>query len=137
MDAPRQAADVSPQEEMSEPVEESALRRTWRQFTETIPEEKLLIAAIQNSEVQLVEDVKVGVTVTSEVHLQCLSDNRARILNFIGSRLRNTHLELTLALVAKQGMRAAFTPRERMSEMREAYPELIEQLVDSFGLELA
>ena len=124
------------QVEMNEPVEESALRRAWIQYIETIPEEKLLITAIQNSEVQLCENTNVGVKVTSEEQMIRLNEHRGEILTYLKTQLRNTNLDMTFAIVESKGMKAAFTPRERMAEIRDLDPELIDTLVDAFGLEL-
>ena len=57
-------ASSGPQQpEMNEPVDEPALRRTWKQFIQTIPEEKLLQTAILNSRVKLSEGTHINVTV--------------------------------------------------------------------------
>lgn len=134
---PSASAQPTRQVEMNEPVEESALRRAWKQYTTTIPEEKLLATAIQNSEVSLFDNIKIGVKVTSEEQMQRISERRAEMLGYLGQQLRNTHLEMTFTIVENTSVRAAFTPRERMAEMRDEAPELVDSLVNTFGLELA
>lgn len=125
------------QSDMNEPVEESALRRAWNQYLETVPEEKLLITAIQNSEIQLVEGTQVGVKVSSEEHMQRINERKGEILGFLRQKIRNSHLDMTFAIVTDDGAKAAFTPRERIAEMREEAPELVDELIETFGLELS
>ena len=123
--------------EMNEPVDESALRRTWKQYIQIIPEEKLLQTAIQNSEVKLVEDTRIDVTVGSEEQMQRIIEGKAALLNYLRQQLRNSLLNLSFTVNAVAVPKAPLTPRERMAEMRQEHPELIEELVSTFGLELS
>lgn len=123
--------------EMSEPVDEPALRRTWKQYIQTIPEEKLLQTALENSAVELREDIHIGVVVSSDEQLQRINESRGLILNYLRNNLRNTKLEMTVVVSAGNEVKQAFTPRERMSEMREANKVLVDQLIETFGLELS
>ena len=123
--------------EMNEPVDESALRRTWKQYIQVIPEEKLLQTAIQNSEVKLVEDTRIDVTVGSEEQMQRIIEGKAALLNYLRQQLRNSLLNLSFTVNAVAVPKAPLTPRERMAEMRQEHPELIEELVNTFGLELS
>ena len=123
--------------EMNEPVDESALRRTWKQYIQVIPEEKLLQTAIQNSEVKLVEDTRIDVTVGSEEQMQRIIEGKAALLNYLRQQLRNSLLNLSFTVNAVAVHKAPLTPRERMAEMRQEHPELIEELVSTFGLELS
>lgn len=125
------------QQEMNEPVEESALRRTWKQYIQTIPEEKLLQTAMQNSEIQLLEGIHIGVTVFSDEQMKRLNENKGPVLSYLRQQLRNTKLELSLAVKKGAEVRLAFTPRERLAEMREKNPEVIDRLIETFGLELS
>ena len=135
------ASSASPAErqmpEMNEPVDESALRRTWKQYIQTIPEEKLLQTAIQNSEVKLVEDTRIDVTVGSEEQMQRIIESKAPLLNYLRQQLSNSRLNLSFTVNAVAVPKAPLTPRERMAEMREEHPELIDELVNTFGLELS
>lgn len=131
------AAAPIQQVDLNNPVEESALRREWKNYIETIPEEKLLATAVQNSEVHLFEDVKIGVKVTSEEQMQRLKERQSDILAFLGQKLSNTHLSITYTIVAMEGAKAAFTPRERIMEIRAEHPELVDDLIQTFGLEIS
>lgn len=131
------AAPVQQVAEMTEPVNEPALRRWWKEYIQTIPEEKLLQAALQNCNIQLVEGTIVGVTVNSEEQSQRITESRGELLNFLRSNLRNTKLEISISIATDSNVKVAFTPRERMAEMREEHHELIDSLVETFGLELS
>jgi len=137
--AGQQSTGAKPQQriEVDEPVDEPALRRTWKQYINTIPEEKLLQTAIQNSTVQLLEGTHIGVTVTSEEQMQRLTSKQGELLNYLRQQLRNTKLEMTFAVSKGENVKLAFTPRERLAEMREETPELLDELVNTFGLELS
>lgn len=136
--ATSQATPVQQQvPEQNEPVDEPALKRMWKQYIQTIPEEKLLQTALQNSEVQLREGIHIGVTVHSDEQSQRITESRGLLLNFLRSNLRNSKLELSIAVAAGSDVKLAFTPRERMAEMRDEHQELVDSLVDTFGLELS
>ena len=122
---------------MNEPVDEPALRRTWKQFIQTIPEEKLLQTAILNSRVKLSEGTHINVTVGSDEQMQRINENKAPLLGFLRQQLRNSRLDLSIVVNATAAPKVPLTPRERMAEMRKENPELIDELVNTFGLELS
>ena len=122
--------------EMNEPVDESALRRTWKQYIQTIPEEKLLQTALLGSEVNLAEGMHIGVVVGSDEQMQRINESRAALLGFLQQQLHNTRLDIKVTVNAAAAPKAPMTPRERLSEIRQEQPELIDDLVDRFKLEL-
>ncbi len=136
--AARQAgpAQVQP-EDQNEPVDEPALKNQWTEYTQTIPSEKILITAMLNSRVQLLEDTHVAVTVMSEEQQQRIEEHSEEILQYLRRQLRNSHLQISFAVSQGEGVKLAFTPRERMDEIQNENPELIQDLLDTFGLELS
>lgn len=133
-----QAASATKQvTEKDEPVDEPALRKLWKQYIQNIPEEKLLQTALQNSEVQLVEETIIGITVRSDEQLQRISESRGVLLEFMRKNLHNSKLDVSISVAATPDVKVAFTPRERMAEMREEHKDLVDSLVDTFGLELS
>ncbi len=133
----QQPASGEPTAELSEPVDEPALRRTWKQYIQTIPEEKLLQTALQNSEVCLSEGTKIGVTVGSSEQMQRISENKAALLGYLRQQLRNTKLDLSIVVNVEAAPKVPLTPRERMAEMRREHPSEVDELVNTFGLELS
>lgn len=131
------SAAAAPQADMNEPVEDSALRRYWRQYTTTIPEEKLLITALLNSELALTNGTSITVTVASDEQMSRINERRAEILTYLSRELRNTHLEMSFKVEKTQVMTRAFTPRERLAEIRKHKPEVFDALIEKFGLEIA
>ena len=131
------ASQMQKTEEQNEPVDESALRGQWNKYIESIPAEKILVNAMQNSHVDLLEQTHVAVTVMSEEHQQRIEEHREEILRFLKTSLRNSHLSLTYAVTKGEGVKLAFTPRERMDEIQNENPEIIKELLDTFGLELS
>ena len=125
------------QEDQNEPVDESALRNQWTEYTQTIPSEKILITAMLNSRVQLLEDTHVAVTVMSEEQQQRIDEHREEIIQYLRRQLHNSHLQISFAVSQGEGVKLAFTPRERMDEIQNENPEIIQELLDTFGLELS
>lgn len=130
-------SNAAQQEDQNEPVDESALRNQWAEYTQTIPSEKILITAMLNSRVQLLEDTHVAVTVMSEEQQQRIDEHREEILQYLRRQLRNSHLQISFAVSKGDGVKLAFTPRERMDEIQSENPEIIQELLDTFGLELS
>ena len=129
--------NVPQQPEMNDPVDEPALRRTWKQYIQIIPEEKLLQTAIQNSEVKLSEGTHIDVTVGSEEQMQRINENKAALLGYLRNQLRNSRLDFSIVINEAAGPKVPLTPRERMAEMRQENAEMIDALVNTFGLELS
>lgn len=125
------------QEDQNEPVDESALRNQWTEYTQTVPSEKILITAMNNSRVQLLEDTHVAVTVMSEEQQQRIEEHRDEIIQYLRRQLHNSHLQISFAVSQGEGVKLAFTPRERMDEIQNENPELMQELLDTFGLELS
>ena len=130
-------SNTAQQEDQNEPVDESALRNQWTEYTQTIPSEKILITAMLNSRVQLLEDTHVAVTVMSEEQQQRIDEHREEILQYLRRQLHNSHLQISFAVSKGDGVKLAFTPRERMDEIQSENPEIIQELLDTFGLELS
>lgn len=130
-------SSASQQPEMNEPVDEPALRRTWKQYIQTIPEEKLLQTAVQNSDVKLREGTHIDVTVGSDEQMQRINESKAGLLNFLRQQLRNTGLDLSITVNQAAAPKIPLTPRERLTEIREEHPELIDEIINNFGLELS
>lgn len=122
--------------EQNEPVDESALRYTWRTFMRSIPAEKILVTAMQCCNLDLQPDMQVLVTLGSEEQKQRIAENQERILSYLKQQLHNTHLKFEYQ-VKEVAMKRAYTPREKMELMRKAHPETVTALIEKFGLELA
>ncbi len=124
-------------EEQNEPVDEFALIKEWNNYIENIPSEKILMTAMLNSQVKLLEGTHVAVTVMSEEQQQRIEEHREEILQRLRQTLHNSHLQMSFAVSKGDGVKLAFTPRERMDEIQNANPEIIQELLDTFGLELS
>lgn len=128
---------VSQVEEQNEPVDEPALIRQWNDYTNSISSEKILVTAMLNSRIQLLKKTHIAVTVMSEEQQQRLEEHQGEILQHLRQTLRNSHLQMTYAVSKGDGVKLAFTPRERMDEIQNENPEIIKDLLDTFGLELS
>lgn len=120
------------------PIEPSALRRYWQEYTTTIPAEKLLIATILDTTVNLESDGQrpvCKVTVHDQQQMDRLNSSRYAILSYLQANLRNSNLDLQFKVEEIKTARKAFTPREKLQEMMTKNPNM-QQLIDTFKLEL-
>lgn len=134
---PAAVASQPVQAEQNEPVDESALRRTWNTFIQNIPAEKLLVTAMSNCQLSLADNAGVVLTVGSEEQKLRISESQDRILPFLRQQLRNTHIKFDFQVIEGETTKRAFTPREKLEEMRAENPETFAALIETFGLELS
>lgn len=119
-------------------IDPSALRRCWKDFTQTIPAEKLLIAMMLDTNVELVhKDGKpiCKVTVKDKLQQDKINASRMSILQYLQTNLRNSMLDIQYLISEQHVARKAFTPREKLQDMMSKNSEL-QNLIDRFGLEL-
>ena len=135
--SPAAGAAVQPMTEQNEPVDPSALRRTWNAFINQIPAEKLLATAMKDSQLQLVGETQITVTVGSDEQKMRIQEHQERILNYLRQSFRNSHLRFQYEVHEVESYRRAYTPREKMELIRNAHPETVTALIETFGLELA
>lgn len=134
---PVQTIAALPAEEQNEPVDDSALISQWNDYTQNITSEKFLLTAMLNSRVTLQEGKTISVLVKSEEQSQRIEEHREEILSHLRSELHNTHLQLVVSIAKDEELKLAFTPRERMDEIQNDNPEIVKDLVNTFGLELS
>ena len=123
---------------MDEPVEPEALRRAWRQYTNTIPGQKLLINVMNTFRPQPTEGstTHYRIEVQSKVQQDIYLAHRADVQRALRQALRNSHIDIECVVAESSSVRRAFTPREKLKEMMADNPA-VEELVNVFGLELA
>ncbi len=129
--APQQVA------EQNEPVDDSALRRTWNTFIQQNPTEKLLVTAMSNSQLSLADGTRIMLVVGSDEQKLRIQEHQERVMDYLRQSLHNSHLNLQIDVHEVEGVHRAFTPREKMEAIRNAHPDTISALVETFGLELA
>ena len=136
--APDPAATQQDLPEMDQPVTPEALRRAWREYTSTIPTEKIVVTTMLECLPEQVEGTQYRVTLYSNEQMQRVKAHMAPILAFLAQRLQNTHIGLDLVEAApgQKGPRA-YTAREKLDEMRRSNPEGTAALIGLFNLELA
>ena len=132
------APDQQAAADMDEPVEPEALRRAWRQYTNTIPGQKLLINVMNTFRPQPTEGstTHYRIEVQSKVQQDIYLAHRADVQRALRQALRNSHIDIECVVAESSSVRRAFTPREKLKEMMADNPA-VEELVNVFGLELA
>jgi DNA polymerase-3 subunit gamma/tau len=131
---PAGANPAQPAEEQNEPVDDSALRRTWKEFVNTIPTENFVAHTMLNCIPERIEGVHYQVTVLNQEQRDRLAARHEAILRYLRTNLHNTHLTFDIVQAELSARHQAFTPREKFQEMR-ADNETLQQMVDVFGLE--
>lgn len=134
---PQAAAAAAPQElpEMNEPVSDDALRRAWKEFAATVPTEKLLVNTMKACLLSQVSETQYRGTVESDTQRNILEQHSAKMLYFLRSKLRNTHLQIDFIVDRSDvTVRRAYSPREKFVEMQQSNP-VLNELVEAFGLE--
>lgn len=119
-------------------IDPSALRRCWKEYTQTIPAEKLLIAIMLDSDIDLEKKGNkpvCTVTVKDKSQQDRINASRLAILSYLQASLNNNTLDMQFNVAEQQVVRKAFTPREKLQEMITQNAEL-QDLIDTFGLEL-
>lgn len=138
---PQQVANVAgmqPQSGQNAEIDPSALRRSWKEYTQTIPAEKLLIAMMLDTNIELVKNGTkpiCKVTVKDKLQQDKINASRLAILTYLQANLNNSSLDIQFNIAEQQVARKAFTPREKLQEMMTQNSEL-QDLIDTFGLEL-
>jgi DNA polymerase-3 subunit gamma/tau len=124
------------EQEQNEPVDDSALRRTWKEFVNTIPSENFVANTMLNCIPTLVEGVHYQVMVMNQEQKDRLAARHETIVHYLRTHLHNSHISLDIVQADLSAQHQAFTPREKFNEMR-SENETLQQLVDMFGLEFA
>lgn len=134
----QQASAMQPQAIQNAEIDPSALRRCWKEYTQTIPAEKLLIAMMLDTSIEL--EMKGNkpvckITVKDKMQQDKINASRLAILTYLQANLNNNSLDIQFEVAEQQMARKAFTPREKLQEMMNQNTEL-QNLIDTFGLEL-
>ncbi len=129
-------AQTMQEQEQNEPVDDSALRRTWKEFVNTIPSENFVANTMLNCIPTLVEGVHYQVMVMNQEQKDRLAARHETIVHYLRTHLHNSHISLDIVQADLSAQHQAFTPREKFNEMR-SENETLQQLVDMFGLEFA
>lgn len=123
--------------DLNEPVDDSALRRYWKEYTNTIQTEKLLVNLMLGCMPQLVEGTNYQVTVASEQQKYELDQNMPAVCNYLGKLLQNTHITINVLVDETPHESVAYSPRERLNDMKQTNEEAIDILVNELSLEFA
>jgi DNA polymerase-3 subunit gamma/tau len=124
------------QPEEHEPVDDSALRRTWREFTKTIPTENFVSNTMLSCIPVRVEGERFQVTVFNQEQRERLTARHEVILRYLRAHLHNTDLNFDIVQAAPNAVHRPFTPREKFNAMR-ATNSTLQEMVEAFGLEFA
>lgn len=119
-------------------VDPSALRRYWQEYTQTIPAEKLLIAMMLDTKIELEKQGSrpvCMVTVKDNMQKDKINSSRMSILSYLQANLNNSLLDIQISVAEQEVVHKAFTPREKLQEMITNNPDM-QDLINTFGLEL-
>lgn len=115
---------------------EEELITVWREYTESLIEEKLLKNTMSSYLPKMKSDTLFEVEVNSELNKQYLTDHGQSILTFLREKLKNDNVSMTISIAKGNAIKKPVTPHEIFNEMAEKNPSL-QKLSDEFGLELS
>lgn len=123
--------------EMNETIDDDSLRRVWKNFTTTIPSEKLIVNLMLEYLPQAIGPAHYKVQLSSEEQVGRMQSYASQILRYLHLNLKNTHIRIDYEVLQGQQTARAVTMREKFEEMRQENPNGINHLIDTFKLEFS
>lgn len=137
-------AVAAPQTSPAAPKRDTAftvdqLQEAWREYIETHPQEKALLATMSYAQPQAVGDnpEHYVVTVASPTELKNVEEHRNGLMSFLCDAMRNDRLTLDVKVSdVPMDTPKILSPREVVEEMKQHNPDFI-QFIKDFDLGLA
>ncbi|MBQ6080726.1 MAG: DNA polymerase III subunit gamma/tau [Muribaculaceae bacterium] len=132
-----QTAPATPKRDTAFTVDQ--LQEAWREYIETHPQEKALLATMSYAQPQAVGDnpEHYVVTVASPTELKNVEEHRSGLMSFLCDALRNDRLTLDVKVSdVPMDTPKILSPREIVEEMKQHNPDFI-QFIKDFDLGLA
>ena len=114
---------------------EEALIEAWKEYTETLSEERLLKNTMSLYLPKKVNDVVFEVTVNTDINKEYLDNNIRSILDWLQDKLKNDFIEMKIVISKVIVNNKPFTSQEIFQEMARQNPAL-NKLKDELGLEI-
>ena len=115
---------------------ESELVNAWKDYADSLNEEKLLKNTMTLYHPRMLSDTLFEVEVNTELNKQYLTDHSIALLSFLREKLRNDDITMTIRIAETNAIKKPLTSREIFDEMVQQNPSL-QKLSDEFGLELS
>ena len=115
---------------------ENDLISAWREFAESLDEEKLLKNAMNLYHPKMIGETIFVVEVNTDINKGFLTNNSEMILSFLRKKLKNDDLTMTISISEGNAIKKPLTSHEVFDDLVKKNPSL-QKLSDSFGLELS
>ena len=132
------AATAAPQRaQLAEAFTNADLHKAWETYMLDHPQLHLMVNIMRVSRPERAEGsgARFGLTVFSQVQADIVNANKADLLTFLRSRLRNDSIDFTLTLNEDESSPRTWSEAEVFNHMKDSHP-VLKQFADTFQLSL-
>lgn len=123
--------------DLDEPVDPTELLNYWKRFAEDNPSEKFLISLMSVcSPVMTTDSLHYMLNLFSDDQEQVLIENKGVLMKYLCSKLKNRNIVLDYRVDKEMAEAINASPRELLDAIAEANPTLVEELNETFNLEM-
>lgn len=109
----------------SEPFDEGLILKTWKEFTETMKENKPLYAVLSKTP-KLIDSQNLYIELDSTSQEAILDDHKSNLLKHLRSTLKNSSIYLKQIVKESEKVELIYTPEEKFKYMANKNPALLE-----------
>ena len=109
----------------SEPFDEGLILKTWKEFTETMKENKPLYAVLSKTP-KLIDSQNLYIELDSTSQEAILDDHKSNLLKHLRSTLKNSSIYLKQIVKESEKVELIYTPEEKFKYMANKNPVLLE-----------
>ena len=121
---------------MDDKFSEEDLVNAWKNYTEKLKRKgEKILASIFESQTPSLENKTIHLTFPNETMKLDLEREENRLMAYLKTELRNTHINLVIHVDEATSRKYAFTPQEKYEKLKEANP-LLDKLRATFDLDV-
>ena len=134
--AEKQKAMMPTEKVMDDKFSEEDLVNAWKNYTEKLKRKgEKILASIFESQTPSLENKTIHLTFPNETMKLDLEREENRLMAYLKTELRNTHINLVIHVDEATSRKYAFTPQEKYEKLKEANP-LLDKLRATFDLDV-
>lgn len=118
----------------AEPFTQEQLLKVWRDFTYKIPDQHIVVNAMQSCAPTLVEAASIEMMVDNSIQQEKMQEASKELVPYLRQVLRNNELHLTVRVNLQEKVKA-FGKREVFEELKSENP-LVRDLAAKYGLDI-
>jgi len=134
--AEKQKAMLPTEEVMDDSFTEEDMLKYWNIYSQQLKDKgEKILASIFESQTPTLKNKEIHLIFPNETMKIDLEKEENRLMNFLKTRLRNTHIQLIIHVDEVVSKKYAFTAQEKYEKLREANP-LLDHLRATFDLDV-